>query len=249
MWNAWRAGRLASDGFRQKTVSRGAGAIRALQQRACRPGRLGQGSLPFYAERLRDVDPARFELRQLPTLTKPEMMANFDRVLTDRRLRRADLEEFLGDPNRLGQWYLGQYAPSRTSGTQGEPALIVQDRWMMELLFALQMTRGTVFPTTPLAILERIVRRARLAVVTVGRGFYPSAAAMAYAPPASEVFVRRLWLTHIEPLEDARSSRSSIASSRTSSWPMPASWRSWRGRPWPAGSVWAATACCDRSST
>src|SRR5512135_3389012 len=59
---------------------------------------------------------------------------------------------------------------------------------MMELLFALQMTRGTVFPRTPLAILERIVRRARLAVVTVGRGFYPSAAVMAYAPPASKVF-------------------------------------------------------------
>ena len=44
------------------------------------------------------------------------MMANFDRFLTDRRLRRADLEEFLGDPNRLGQWYLGRYARAAPRG-------------------------------------------------------------------------------------------------------------------------------------
>jgi len=130
------------------------------------------------------------------------MMADFDRVVTDRRLRRSDLEAFIADPERLGRWYLGEYAISRTSGTQGVPALIVQDRWMMELLFALQMGRTAAFPTTPLAVMGRALRPARLAVVTIGRGFYPSAAALAYEPPAARVFLRRLWLTRIEPLEE-----------------------------------------------
>src|SRR5207302_8334358 len=58
-------------------------------------------------------------------------------------------------------------------------SLIVQDFPMMELLFALQMTRGSVFPTTPAEVLKRAFRQARLAAVTIGRGFYPTAAALA----------------------------------------------------------------------
>jgi phenylacetate-coenzyme A ligase PaaK-like adenylate-forming protein len=149
---------------------------------------------------LRDIDPARFELRQLPTLTKSDMMANFDHFLTDRRITRAGLEEFTNNPERLGQWYLGQYAVSRTSGSSGMQALIVQDRRMMELLFALQMMRGSAFRATPVEVLKRTVQRVRLAVVTIGRGFYPSAAALAYAPAAADFFINRLWLQDIEPV-------------------------------------------------
>lgn len=44
---------------------------------------------PFHAERLAGIDPARFELADLPSLpvmTKREMMARFDDVVTDRRI-------------------------------------------------------------------------------------------------------------------------------------------------------------------
>jgi phenylacetate-coenzyme A ligase PaaK-like adenylate-forming protein len=157
---------------------------------------------PFHARLYRDIDPDHFELRQLPVITKTEMMEHFDEFLADRALRRADLEDFVSDPSRLGQWYQGRYAVSRTSGTQGLPALIVEDRGLMELLFALQMVRGNVFPAGPVAALKRLFRPARLAVVTIGRGFYPSAAALAYAPAAARRFVDRLWLTHIEPLDE-----------------------------------------------
>lgn len=72
----------------------------------------------------------------------------------------------------------------------------------MELLYALQMARGSIFPVTPMVVIERIFRRVRLAVITIGRGFYPTAAALAYAPAGYKTFVRRLWLQHIEPLDD-----------------------------------------------
>jgi phenylacetate-coenzyme A ligase PaaK-like adenylate-forming protein len=157
---------------------------------------------PFYAARFQAVNPDRFELAQIPILTKTEMMENFDQFLTDRRLQRVAIERFVSDPHRLGQWYLGRFALSRTSGTEGLQALIVQDRGMMDLLFALQITGSNLFPRSPAAILNRLVQRARLAVVTIGRGFYPSAAALAYAPTASKCFVQCLWVTHIEPLED-----------------------------------------------
>src|SRR5215203_5507463 len=114
--------RLLNQVVRQKwALRRGREGILALQKERLRTllARAKKES-PFYAERLRDIDPERFELAQLrsvPTLTKTEMM---------------------------------------------------------ELLFALQMGRASVFPTTPLGILTRLFSRARLASITIGRGFYPS---------------------------------------------------------------------------
>jgi phenylacetate-coenzyme A ligase PaaK-like adenylate-forming protein len=199
----WQILRLVRQAVRQKDVLHlRPEQIRALQQRRLRAlVAWAKARSPFYAKHFRAIDPERLELRQLPTLSKAAMMANFDRLVTDPRLQRAELEQFVSDPNRLGRWYLGEYAVSRTSGTQGPAALIVQDRRMMELLFALQMTRGTVFRTRWRHIAQRLWRRVRLAALTIGRGFYPSAAALAYAPPATRAFVDRLWLTQVEPLE------------------------------------------------
>ncbi|HWE35258.1 MAG TPA: phenylacetate--CoA ligase family protein [Isosphaeraceae bacterium] len=200
----WQVLRLATRTLGEKAVLRkSTEQIRAIQRRRLRDlVRRAKAGSPFYAERLAGIDPDRFELRDIPPVTKAELMADFDRVPTDRRLTRAALEAFMADPARLGEWFLGRYAVSRTSGTQGCPAIIVQDRSMMEVLFALQMGRGSTFEASPWAALERIARPARLAVVTIGRGFYPSAAALAYAPAAYRTFVDRLWLTNIEPLDE-----------------------------------------------
>lgn len=200
----WQTLRLVNHALRLKRVLRWRPAdIRALQEHRLRAlVARARAESSFHRERLRDVDPAHFKLDDLPVLTKPQMMENFDRFLTVPGLRRADLEAFMSNPGRLGQWYLGKYAPSRTSGTQGMKALIVQDQGMMELLFALQMSRGGAFPTDPISIVRHALRPARLAVVTIGRGFYPTAAALAYAPSATSAFVRRLWLQHFEPIEE-----------------------------------------------
>src|SRR5438094_4882517 len=126
----WHTLRLLSKTIQQRLILRKRpDQILAIQQVRLRSVvALAKAGSPFYAERLRDVNPARSELAELPTVTKSEMMENFDRFVTDRRLNRAGLEEFVSDPDRLGQWYLGRYALSRTSGTQGMKAFIVQDR-------------------------------------------------------------------------------------------------------------------------
>ena len=52
----------------------------------------------FHARRLRGVDPARFELADLdslPVMTKAQMMADFDDVVTDKRMNRAATERAL----------------------------------------------------------------------------------------------------------------------------------------------------------
>ena len=157
---------------------------------------------PYYAERLRHIDPARFALSELPTLTKAELMKNFDDLVTERDLKRAELDDFVSDPGRLGEWFKGKYALSRTSGTQGEKALIVQDRSMLELLFALQVARGSAFPATVASAVKRFFNPGRFAVITIGRGFFPTATGLAYTPKAARTFVNRLWIQKTEPIEE-----------------------------------------------
>jgi phenylacetate-CoA ligase len=65
-------------------------------------------------------------LRDLPTLSKATMMDNFDRIVTDRRLRRADLEAHLSGP-AADRPYLGRYKLFTTAGTTGVRGLFVED--------------------------------------------------------------------------------------------------------------------------
>ena len=109
----WDAGRLA-------VCQRD--RLRALLARAI------AGS-PFHAERLRGVDPDRFELADLPRLpwmTKADMMENFDAATTDRRLTRDLVERHLArsvaDPSLL----LGEYVVLVSGGSSGRRGLFVQ---------------------------------------------------------------------------------------------------------------------------
>jgi phenylacetate-coenzyme A ligase PaaK-like adenylate-forming protein len=82
----------------------------------------------FHAERLAGVDPARFELGDLPalpTMTKAEMMAAFDQVLTDPRLSRAVVEEHLAGSAAEATELLGEYVVLASGGSSGERGVFV----------------------------------------------------------------------------------------------------------------------------
>jgi phenylacetate-coenzyme A ligase PaaK-like adenylate-forming protein len=65
-------------------------------------------------------------LQELPTLSKATLMDNFDRVVTDPRLRRAELEAHLAGP-APDRPYLGRYRLFSTAGTTGLRGLFVDD--------------------------------------------------------------------------------------------------------------------------
>ncbi len=80
----------------------------------------------------------RAALADLPTLPKRVLMEQFDRIVTDRRLRLADLEPFLARAD-AGALYLGEYRIFSTSGTTGVPGLFVYSQrdfahWVSVLL-------------------------------------------------------------------------------------------------------------------
>ena len=78
---------------------------------------------PYYREAL-GADAAERPLPELPTLSKATLMAEFDRIITDPRLRLADLQAHLGGPDPL-QSFLGAYRVATTSGTTGRRSIVV----------------------------------------------------------------------------------------------------------------------------
>ena len=85
---------------------------------------------PFHARRLGHIDPARFELADLPRLpimTKAEMMASFDEVATDRRLTLRRVEDHLRGGRAVEPaLLLGDYVCLATGGSSGQRGVFVQ---------------------------------------------------------------------------------------------------------------------------
>jgi phenylacetate-CoA ligase len=77
---------------------------------------------PYYREAL-GTDAAERPLAELPTLPKATMMAEFDRVVADPRLRLADLQAHLAGPNP-SQSFLAAYRVATTSGTTGRRSIV-----------------------------------------------------------------------------------------------------------------------------
>jgi phenylacetate-CoA ligase len=109
----WSAGQLAA--FQRDR-------LRALLARAIECS-------PFHAERLRGVDPSRFELADLPRLpvmTKAQMMADFNGATTDRRLTRELVEQHLAGSTTEPSLLLGEYVCLLSGGSTGLRGLVVQ---------------------------------------------------------------------------------------------------------------------------
>jgi phenylacetate-CoA ligase len=82
-----------------------------------------------HARRLAGIDPRRFEpgqLAELPVMTKQQMMASFDELLTDRRVTRARAEQQLAacahEPGLLD----GRYVCLASGGSSGIRGVFVQ---------------------------------------------------------------------------------------------------------------------------
>jgi phenylacetate-CoA ligase len=84
----------------------------------------------FHAGRLRGIDPARFELADLPSLpvmTKTEMMANFDRLINGRVLNREAAERALAATRDEPRPLPGGYLCMATGGSSGQRGIFAYD--------------------------------------------------------------------------------------------------------------------------
>jgi len=123
-------------------------------------------SSPYYRGLYRDVPDMVSDTRQLPPVGKRDLMANFDGWVTDPHITLAKLKsELLSDLSRLGTLYRGQYLVVTTSGTSGEPAVLVHDRFswiIVNVLVRVRERRTLVRASEARDLLLRGLRAAAL---------------------------------------------------------------------------------------
>ena len=90
---------------------------------------------PYYRDVIGDVGNSAIDLRQLPVLTKTTLMAEFDRIVTDPRLRLAGAEEHLAS-ERAGEPLFGEYRIVGSGGTTGKRGVVVYDQQAWDVAVA-----------------------------------------------------------------------------------------------------------------
>ncbi|MDV3295969.1 MAG: AMP-binding protein [Brachybacterium paraconglomeratum] len=169
------------------TAWRGPGAIEGRQRvRLEALVHHARSASPYFRRLYRELPSRVTDVTLLPPTHKPDLMDHFDEWLTDPDVTLSTLRrDFLGDPLLVGARYLGRYHVVTTSGTTGEPAVIVHDfdSWAVQNLVGRRYEpRILGTPRMAGAVLRRGVRAAVLAA-TGGH----------FAGPALVGAARRTW--------------------------------------------------------
>src|SRR6516165_8842456 len=106
---------------------------------------------PWHRERLRDVDAATFtedDLPSLPTMSKDDLMDNFEAVVTDRRLTRDVVDAYVEDlPENL--YLFDHYLVVASGGSSGRRGIFVYD-WEAFVTLCCQVVRWMAALPRPL---------------------------------------------------------------------------------------------------
>ena len=157
LWTAW--------GGRKRIRAKQLRNLRLLVEKARRDS-------PLFRKLYADLGPSReVELRELPVTRKPDLMKEFDDWLTIRSLPLERAREHLRDIDKLGE-PIDDAAIFRTSGTSGEPAVIISPSSLLEYYYGISLAR---FDRSQWQSI-REVRKAGVSVtITGGNGHFAGA--------------------------------------------------------------------------
>jgi len=175
------------------------------QQRLQRLLRHTVANSEFYEKLYKGIDIERCRLRDLPVVKKPAMMENYDRFVTDKRLKLREIQDWRRDEKNDWKRYLGEFLPIYTSGSSGETALIIYHQKALELvqanLFArssLANTKRPLYHYTKILALSLLGKKVRTAAVVIPRGnIYPI---FNVASPLLPLLLKLRILTSVDPL-------------------------------------------------
>ena len=85
--------------------------------------------------------PANYSLADLPHVSKPELMAHFDEVLTDRNITMKRINAFTQDLDNIGRMIDDKYLIFKTSGSTGNPAVVLYDKGNIDVSSAVAAFR------------------------------------------------------------------------------------------------------------
>ncbi|MEW6230838.1 MAG: phenylacetate--CoA ligase family protein [Chloroflexota bacterium] len=133
---------------------------------------------PFYRKLYHQLPVDTRDVRRLPPVTKPELMANFDDWVTDPAVTQAGVEAFVADKTLVGRLYLGRYAVWTTSGVTGKPGIFVHDGEALAVYDALVVVRFWLASLTAGRLWAMLRRGGRVATVVATGGHFTGFATM-----------------------------------------------------------------------
>ena len=118
--------------FKAMSLCSGYGKLSAEEREKLRGERLretvayARAHSPYYQELYRGVG-EDFTLGQLPPTSKRELMSHWDEWVTDRGIKLSDVTEFMKNPDNIGRKLHKKYMVFTTSGSTGEPLVMLCD--------------------------------------------------------------------------------------------------------------------------
>lgn len=154
LWTAW--------GGRKRIEAKQLRNLRRLVEKARRDS-------PLFRRLYADLGPSsEVELRELPVTRKPALMREFDDWLTIRSLPLDRARDHLRDMRKVGV-PIDDVAIFQTSGTSGEPAIIVLPSTFLEYSFGISMARFERYHWT---LVREMRKRGMRVTVTGGNGHF-----------------------------------------------------------------------------
>lgn len=159
---------------------------------------------PYFRRRYAGLPTGVADPNRLPPVTKSDLMAHFDEWVTDPAVTLDVLRrDFLADPERVGERYLGRYHAMTTSGTAGEPAVLLhdQDSWNVMMVVSRMRIRWALRSTKLVAALA--LRGFRVAALFAGGGHLGANVLVESARRSAPALARRIRLFSVQrPLAD-----------------------------------------------
>lgn len=167
LWDTRAAHRQAPDAIARRQRDRLAALVTHARTRS-----------PHYRALYQHLPAVVTDPGQLPVTSKATLMPHLDDWVTDPAVTRAALQDFVDDPTRVGQKFLGRYPVTTTSGTTGTPGIFLSDRHVIAVTSALA-TRMLAAWLTPRDVLRVARRGGRTAMVIATGGHFAAASAAA----------------------------------------------------------------------
>lgn len=96
---------------------------------------------PYFAKRYQDLDET-MPLSSFPATNKVEMMSHFDEWMTDRSITREKVDGFMSDTSNVGTKLDGKYLVYSTSGSTGNPCIVLYDDTTINVSSAIGVLRS-----------------------------------------------------------------------------------------------------------
>ena len=95
---------------------------------------------PYFKELYSGISD-EFKLEQLPVTNKIDMMKNFNSWLTDNTINMKKIEEFTSNIDNVGRMIENKYLIFKTSGSTGNPAIVLYDKQNIDVASAVAAFR------------------------------------------------------------------------------------------------------------